>query len=46
VKAAVEAFKLPSSMPVNARKLLQQRALKGLGGFGSADISAVASTPA
>jgi hypothetical protein len=46
MNATVEAFKLPSSMPANARKLPQQRALKGLGGFdGAAASIATAPTP-
>jgi hypothetical protein len=44
VNAAVEALKLPSSMPVSYRKLLQQQALRVLAGFGSADISPAAAT--
>jgi hypothetical protein len=42
VNAAVEAFKLPLQMPANFRKLLQQRALKGLAGFDDAATSSAA----
>jgi hypothetical protein len=46
VNAAIEAFKLPSALPANVRKLLQQRALKGIAGFDDAATStAMAPTP-
>jgi hypothetical protein len=45
VNGAVEAFKLLLQMPANFRKLLQQRALKGLAGFDDAATSSAAALP-
>jgi hypothetical protein len=45
VNSAVEAFKPPSSMPANVRKLLQHGTLKGVSGFDEAGTSSAAPTP-